>query len=168
MHARELSLAYRCPRSTADFVREGPGVAWCPSCRESVHDLGVLGEAATRRLLSVRAGAALCVRYRVDGEGRVCFEPPPPTPTSLARRPRVRGFALAALTSTVLSGCVGSRLPPTPLVPSDDAWSQQPAGEVLMGMVIVVEPGRSGEVHDSLFDTLDDRQIVPDEVRPPR
>jgi hypothetical protein len=167
MHARELPLAYRCPRSTADFVHERPGLAWCPSCREPVHELALLGEAATRRLLSSRAGAAVCVRYRVDAEGRVCFEPPPLAPTRLARRPRVRGFALAALTSTLLAGCVGSPVAPMPLAPPDDAWSQplEPEARVLMGMVIVVEPGRSGDVDDSLIEPIDDRQIVPDQLR---
>lgn len=164
MHARELPLAYRCPRSTADFVHERPGLAWCPSCREHVHELAALGEAATRRMLSSRAGRAVCVRYRVDAEGRVCFEAPPLAPKRLARRPRVRGFALAALTSTVLAGCVGSRAAPIPLAP-DDAWSQQIEPEMLMGMVIVIEPGRSGDVHDSLIEPIDDRQIVPDQLR---
>ncbi len=79
-------------------------------------------------------------------------------PARLARRPRVRGFAIAAFVSSVLSGCVASRSVPAPVVPFDEGWSVEAQREPVV-------MGRSGDVDDSLIVPIDERQIVPDQVR---
>jgi hypothetical protein len=72
MHRSQLPIVQPCHESWDDMDGAG-SVRHCESCDESVHELSSLSEGEARAFLAEHGAAKPCIRYRIDGAGRILF-----------------------------------------------------------------------------------------------
>jgi hypothetical protein len=68
---RPLPLQKRCDEPLA---RVGDSWIWaCEACKKPIHDLSMLSEAEATAWLQQNAGERRCIKFSVDGQGRLVF-----------------------------------------------------------------------------------------------
>ncbi|MFV8755463.1 hypothetical protein ACNOYE_33360 [Nannocystaceae bacterium ST9] len=171
MHRREVPLRSPCTESFAAMDSLDERRRWCPSCAHEVHDLSAMNEPEARALLREAVERRVCVRFAVDGEGRVRFGEAPLAAARLTRRPRVTRFALAAVVSLVLlGGCARPIAATAEPAESSDPWlvsvdfeidpEPEPDSKVLIGAVVIETVER---FVDPLVYEFDD-EIIPESI----